>query len=293
MLGCRRRLARRPSTPRGDVHHAGGVTVHRRRPSPRQPARLRALSIRSTRCPRWDMSLASMVTYSSPCARNRSSRRTSRARCAPSRWSAPSYSPTMPASTSSRSGVPMCLPDRSNTGVLHSGRGSPASSIQIRRMRVSHGDQLFSSARRMASRHWGMPVHPGWASAYAVSSSMLTRSSNAAMSIATTASRTLSAYRASKHSERTGVVTLTPSCSVRSRGLSRSWETRMPACSRTSSPATASATGASVRPRRPSNQPPPCHRRLAQPVTPPYSGRTTDASMMRCSGEPRSVSAGT
>ena len=69
----------------------------------------------------------------------------------------------------------MWRPLRSKTGWLVSGFGSSATNVQISRMMVSIGDQLFSSASDTASRAWGIPVIPLCARAYVQSSSMATR----------------------------------------------------------------------------------------------------------------------
>ena len=89
------------------------------------------------------------------------SRRTSRRRsaCRP-RCRVPSYSPTTPASGSSRSGVPRCCPPGRRRDVAQRSRAKPASSIQIRRMsRLARRPAvLVGKVQCVAAR--GMPVQP-------------------------------------------------------------------------------------------------------------------------------------
>ena len=127
--------ARRPTTVVGGGPPAAGAQgPARRRSAPRSVARPRALEPSGVRRRRGGLRRQqSRRRYSSPTARKAASRRTSRHDDVPLRWTGPSYSPTTPASSSSRSGVPMCRPSRSNTGRLQSGRGSSASSTQASR----------------------------------------------------------------------------------------------------------------------------------------------------------------
>ncbi len=85
-----------------------------------------------------------------------------RRRCrSPSLWSAPSYSPTRPATGSNRSGTPRRRPSRSNTSRLQTGGGRAASNSQHRRISVSWGERLSSMACRRALRTNGTPVQAG------------------------------------------------------------------------------------------------------------------------------------
>ena len=131
---------RRPfaaSTVQVGVHHAGSSVQARRASEPRRP--LARSLIRATVCVRDVPAHHRRGTRVRPSGRPLPARGRCDARCA-ARWSAPSYSPATPASGSSRSGVPMCRPDLSKIGRLHSGRGT----------RVEHPHQA----------HAGLPGRP-------------------------------------------------------------------------------------------------------------------------------------
>jgi len=94
------------------------------------------------------------------------------------------------------------LPSRSKTGWLHSGGGSAASVTHTRRIRVSCGERLSLLDMASADRTSGTPVQPLRRVTYDVISATEISRAAAAMSVATTASRTLRTRRISSNSAR-------------------------------------------------------------------------------------------
>ena len=109
-------------------------------------ARARVLRIRSANAAGSARSGRTTSKYSRPSRRIDSSRRMSRLRRRVRRWFAPSYSPTTPATGSSRSATPTSRPSRVKISRFTSGRGNPASTSQTSRVRTSLGERLCSSA---------------------------------------------------------------------------------------------------------------------------------------------------
>ena len=123
---------------------------------------------RSGRRPRRGPGRSTMTTGSRPSRRKASSRTRSRSRRLPSRWSSRVVLAVQPRLHVEQVRRPDMVSAQVEHGLVHERSwAAPASSIQIRRMTVSIGDQVFSSARRdTASRACGIPVIPPCARAY-------------------------------------------------------------------------------------------------------------------------------